>query len=390
VPIEASAATSTPQPKRLILCLDGTNDEIGRGRPTNVGKTYEALRLSEARQSAYYDPGIGTLPTPTARGLLERKVSVGLELMLGRGIRSKLAAAYTWLMQNYDHGDPAADRPRAQVYVFGFSRGAFTARALIGMLNRVGLLRPGAENLVPYAVAHYTVNQRRFTAARLAQTAQFADAFCWGTAQDPLSPPWPGVADCQNVHAMPVEFVGLWDTVEAVGMPGRNVDWEGTHTLRNVRRVRHAVSIDEWRRPFHEFLTTHPDLNPLLRDGTPDVTAAVQEVWFPGVHCDVGGTYPNSHLSATAFRWVLEDVVDDFVPREQNSFHLAGQPSTDGSAATRPLHTDSAIWSLAVPRRRPMRPASWIHECVRTLLADDAMGYHPPNLPADPVWLTTA
>ena len=385
--VDGAATTSSPQPKRLILCLDGTNDEIGRGLPTNVGKTYETLKLSEARQSAYYDPGIGTLPTATARGFVERKVSVGLELMFGRGIRSKLASAYTWLMQNYDHGDPTANRPRAQIYVFGFSRGAFTARALIGMLNRVGLLRPGAENLVPYAVAHYTVNQRRFSAKRLAQTGEFADAFCWGTGPDPLSAPWPGVADNQNVHAVPIEFAGLWDTVEAVGLPGRNVDWEGTHTLRNVRRLRHAVSIDEWRRPFHEFLTTHPDLNPLLDDGTPDVTAAVQEVWFPGVHCDVGGTYPDSQLSTAAFRWVLQDVVDEFVPREQDSFDIACNPSITTPATTTPLHTDSSIWSAVVPRRRPISATSWIHDGVRTLLADDAIGYHPKNLPAKPVWL---
>ncbi|MEO9140354.1 MAG: DUF2235 domain-containing protein [Jatrophihabitans sp.] len=382
----ASPSNLTPHAKRLILCLDGTNDEIGRGLPTNVGKTYEMLAASDVRQATYYDPGIGTLPAANARGYVDRKVSVGLELMLGRGIRTKLAAAYTWLMENYDHGDPATGRPRAQVYVFGFSRGAFAARALVGMLNRVGLLRPGAENLVPYAVAHYTVNQRRFTAARLAETVEFANAFCWGTEQDPLSAPWPGVANDQNRHSVPIEFLGLWDTVEAVGLPGRTVDWEGTHTLRNVRRVRHAVSIDEWRRPFHEFLTTHPNLNPLSDDGTPNATADVQETWFPGVHCDVGGTYPDSQLSTTAFRWVLDSVVEEFIPREQNSFQLACQARTSPAATT--LHTDAAIWSLAVPRKRPIKPTYWIHDSVRTLLADTTSGYHPRNLPADPVWLT--
>lgn len=386
MPNEVTPSTSEPRPKRLIICLDGTNDEIGRGLPTNVGKTYELLKLSEAAQDAYYDPGIGTLPAATARGVLERKVSVGLELMFGRGIRSKLASAYTWLMQNYDHGNPAAGRPRAQVYVFGFSRGAFTARALVGMLNRVGLLRPGAENLVPYAVAHYTVNQRRFTPVRLAQTTGFANAFCWGTEQDPLSPPWPGVLNDQNRHAMPIEFVGLWDTVEAVGLPGRTVDWEGTHTLRNAKRIRHAVSIDEWRRPFREFLTTHPNLNRLSVDGRPDLDSDVQEVWFPGVHCDVGGTYANARLSTTAFRWVLKDVMDEFIPRETDSFELACHTGT--APPTSLVHTDSAIWSLVVPRRRPIEPKSWIDPSVRTLLEDTAIKYHPRNLPAGPVWLT--
>src|SRR5262249_18670176 len=137
---DRNADVTVRKNRKIIICLDGTNDEIGNARPTNVGKVYEMLKMTEPSvQIAYYDPGIGTLPASTARGYVERKVSRIGELAFGWGLRSKLADAYRWLMQHYQFKD--------EIYIFGFSRGAYTARALVGMLNRPGLLRPGSENL---------------------------------------------------------------------------------------------------------------------------------------------------------------------------------------------------------------------------------------------------
>src|ERR1700712_4936666 len=152
-PTTASLETVDPAPRRrrIVMCLDGTGDQIGVSRATNVAKVYQMLDLRQPdEQIAFYDPGVGTLPAPTARGKVGRSFSRMGELAFGVGLRANLTQAYAWLMQHYHPGD--------ELYVFGFSRGAYTARALVGMLARPGLLRPGSDNLVDYAVALYAVN----------------------------------------------------------------------------------------------------------------------------------------------------------------------------------------------------------------------------------------
>lgn len=134
--------------RRIVICLDGTGNQVGAHHPTNVVKLYGMLATENpGRQLLYYDPGVGTLSAATARGPLSRRLSRLTGLAFGTGLRTNLAEAYTYLMRHWEPGDA--------VYVFGFSRGAYTARALVGMLNKPGLMRPGAENLVPYAVAKY-------------------------------------------------------------------------------------------------------------------------------------------------------------------------------------------------------------------------------------------
>src|SRR4051812_10612356 len=284
-------------PKKLILCLDGTSDQLGLNRPTNPAKVFEMLDLDDpARQIGYYDPGVGTLPSSTARGRIGRTLSVVGQLAFGYGLRTNVTEAYTWLMNNY--------RPDDKVYIFGFSRGAFTARALAAILSSPGLLRSGSDNLVDYAIKEYG-SRRSFRATATGDASstddqdhasEFADTLCWGTRKDPMNPEGslsPGMAldGAQRVHAIPLEFVGVWDTVFAgPAMSG----WPGISVLPNVRRLRHAVSIDERRLPYRAVLVTP-------REG-------FEEVWFAGVHSDVGGTFPDSRLATVALKWVLGEV----------------------------------------------------------------------------------
>ena len=138
--------------KNVVVCLDGTGNQVKARGSTNVVRLYELLDLRDpGRQVAYYDPGVGTFSAAGAWTPAARTLSRGLGLALGTGMRQNLAEAYRYLMETWEPGDP--------LYVFGFSRGAYTARALAGMLYRVGLLRPGAENLVPYAVGVYARNR---------------------------------------------------------------------------------------------------------------------------------------------------------------------------------------------------------------------------------------
>ena len=129
-----------------MICLDGTSNEPESGT-TNVARTY-AIAAKHAGQLVYYDPGVGTMG---ARGAVTRIGQTSTRvagLVVGFGVKDNIQEAYDWLSAHYQRDD--------RIFVFGFSRGAYTARALTGMLRTVGLLRPGADNLTPYAIKLYT------------------------------------------------------------------------------------------------------------------------------------------------------------------------------------------------------------------------------------------
>jgi uncharacterized protein (DUF2235 family) len=326
--------------------LDGTNDEIGSGRPTNVAKVFEMLDLDDpTRQIAYYDPGVGTLPAPDSHGQLGHEMSRLTELAFGVGLTANLAQAYGWLMQNFQLGD--------QVYIFGFSRGAFTARGLAGILGRPGLLRSGSQNLVDYAVKAYDAHHDEFTGEAAINIANFADALCWGTPDHPMTRAADSAAGVADVHALPIAYCGLWDTVDASGFLGHGgVTWPYTRDLPNVRHIRHAVSIDERRRPYHEFL-----FNP--RDG-------LDEAWFAGVHCDVGGTFDDCRLATIALKWVFDGACHQLLLRDRNVAQTYGRYCTvQESDATAPIHVMSPAWRAAGVRTRPIPDTALLHDSVR-------------------------
>src|SRR5205085_6237393 len=131
--------------RNLVVCLDGTSNEPESGT-TNVARTYAVAAKSDT-QLVYYDPGVGTMG---ARGAVTRAGQAATRiagLVVGYGVKDNIEEAYDWLAAHYQPGD--------EIFVFGFSRGAYTARALTGMLRTVGLLRPGADNLTPYALKLY-------------------------------------------------------------------------------------------------------------------------------------------------------------------------------------------------------------------------------------------
>lgn len=351
----ATAESIEHGPRKLVLCLDGTKNQIGTSRPTNPAKVFEMLDLDhQARQLAYYDPGVGTLPSSTARGKVEQELSVLGQLAFGFGMKANVSQAYTWLMQRYRPGD--------KVYVFGFSRGAYTARALVGMLARPGLLRSGSDNLVEYAVKEYASN--RGTANEQA-ARDFADALCWGTPRHPLNPDWPDTMPEQDrIHSVPVAYLGIWDTVEASGVAGiGEVHWPGTASLWNAARVRHAVSIDERRRPYHEFLV--------------DRRAGVEEVWFAGVHSDVGGTFVDCELATIALKWVFDGVCQELDLRDgQPTTAYARSCTVEEAFAGAAAHRSGWIWKLAGSRTRPIPDDAVLHDTVRLRRLADP-GYLP-------------
>ena len=349
--------TEAPPGKRIVLCFDGTSNQIGAGNLTNVAKLFEMLdKNNPASQLAYYDPGVGTLaPAHTS---LPSTLALLFEQAFGIGLKHNVAQGYRYLMQHWRPGDA--------VYIFGFSRGAYTARALAGMLLRPGLLRPGSENLLPYAVEKYAIN-RYFTQDEYANWAQFARAFCWRTENEPLFDTVKQNSPNQVWHyAIPVAYLGLWDTVKAAGfLRFGNLRWPYTRALPNVARIRHAVSIDEQRRPYREYLVErHP--------------RGLEERWFAGVHADVGGTFPDHRLATIALKWVTDGVVNELAI-DADTYRQQCTVTTDFADA--PIHNNGKLWYLVGRRKRPMAPDALMHPSVLQRRRDNPD--YLPNLTAE-------
>lgn len=346
--------------KNLVICLDGTGNQLKAKGNTNVVRLYEMLDLSDpTRQIAYYDPGVGTFSAAGAWTPAGRSVSKLLGLAFGSGMKTNLAEAYTYLMQRYQPGD--------RIYVFGFSRGAYTARALVGMLKAVGLMRPGMENLVPYAISVYAKN-KDWTQRDWDQLHRFAEAF--SNAVD-------------GRFGIPVTYLGIWDSVKAAGLLRWNLRWLYTRQVPNVRRVRHAVSIDEKRRPYGEYLVQRDDKE------RPDPTP-VEQVWFAGVHSDVGGTFDDDPALATiALKWIVDGALEEQLLLKSGAYtrELRLKPES----ARGKVHQMGWIWALLTYRRRVLPKDAQVHASVRTRVEEDkAYAKRVPQTVAwvDGEWLT--
>jgi uncharacterized protein (DUF2235 family) len=253
--------------KNIVICCDGTGNEYGYAN-SNVVKLYWTLSTQD-KQVAYYHPGVGTMGARNALSAVGKWWTKVRGLAFGYGFSDNIADVYVFLMREFNPGD--------QVFIFGFSRGAYTARALCGLLHMFGLLTPGNEALIPYALRLYKSND----------PCKFDIA--------------PGFATTFSIPCKP-HFLGLWDTVSSVGWILDPIHTKGgrlpyTAALPDVPVVRHAVSIDE-RRAFFRQNLVHL---------APHTNQDLKEVWFAGVHSDVGGSYAESEsgLSKIALRWML-------------------------------------------------------------------------------------
>lgn len=268
--------------RRLVVCLDGTGNEIGSNL-SNVLKLYRML-VQDQDQLVFYDPGVGTIGTPGWWSQLKQQVRSLLGLALGLGLDDNVLDAYSWLARNYRDGD--------QVYLFGFSRGAYTARVLAGFIHLCGLLGPDQLNLCGYALVAYK---------KAADTGDIKSGFTFKK-----------VAGARSV---PIRFVGVWDTVASLIVPRADRLYLPSlqtlpYTRRNpsVRTFRHAISIDERRRMFRLNHWQDPqEYSPNPFDEKDDVAQDIRQVWFAGVHADVGGGYPEnqSGLSKYPLRWMV-------------------------------------------------------------------------------------
>jgi uncharacterized protein (DUF2235 family) len=350
--------------KKIVLCLDGTSNKYAAAN-TNVVKLYAMLDRTRPDQLSYYQPGIGTIPPPGVWGKFKQWFITRLDLAIAWLLPNHVSDSYRFLMRYYQEGD--------SIFIFGFSRGAYTARVLAGMLHKVGLLTQGNEELIPFAWDMFKRDPN--------DPEQIAEGF-------------------KKTFSRPVRvhFLGLWDTVSSIGWAWDAQHFQYTWNNPSVDIVRHAVALDERRAYFVQNLWGL-------------VPANLEQVWFPGVHCDVGGGYPeiSSGLSALTLKWMVgkaetEGLTFDpmmkaeVLPAQSTPKYAApdagARPPNESLTGLwwileylpkrykDPANNFAPSWMLHRGRPRHVNPKAKIHASVFERI-ELVPGYQPANLPVD-------
>lgn len=305
-----------------VILLDGTMSSLREGSETNIGRLYKLLCESPGDLSIYYEPGV---QFPDWRA--------AYAVMTGKGINRQIRRAYGYLASRYRPGD--------RIFLLGYSRGAFAARSLAGMIDRVGLVtsRNALERNVATAYRHYQ------TAPDSDAALAFRKAFCHETA--------------------PIEMVGVFDTVKALGLrlplvwrlsPDPHA-FHNHHLGESIRHGYHALAYDERRAAYA----------PLLWDVPEGWSGRVEQMWFPGTHGDVGGQLgsfePARPLANLPLVWMLEKA------------EACGLPLPEGWRARYPVDATApsvGTWSgwskmfvIRTPRKRMRDPSERLHSTLQ-------------------------
>lgn len=361
--------------RNIVVSCDGTANEFARDR-TNVVKLHCALVQDTGRQISYYHPGLGTMEPAGALTTFTRKATRLLGKAIGYGLENDIRDAYVFLMNHFEAGD--------RLFLFGFSRGAYTVRAVASLLHMYGLIPKGNEPLVPYAIRMLTAINK--------------------FGEKPRTPEVDAIFDLANEFKETFShrecnpwFVGVWDTVSSVGWIENPLRLPYTADNPDIEIGRHAIAIDE-RRAF--FRT-----NVWLRDKPPKSGPKdLKQVWFPGVHCDVGGGYSEaeSGLSKNALGWMLKEAVAagllvDAEKTDRVMGKLGGPYASPDPNAKMHQSLTSAWWPaelipkrhfnwqkqkwekrMNLGRRRTIPPGSLVHQS-----AYDRAGGYAKRLPPD-------
>jgi uncharacterized protein (DUF2235 family) len=327
--------------KNIVFCADGTwnhphNPAMVEEADTNVYKLSQMIENSSA-QRVFYDDGVG------ADGLAISRLLGGA---FGEGLFQKVKEGYTAIAHVYKPGD--------RIFIFGFSRGAFTARSVSGMITACGLPTNGFHpRLVETAFSAYRDRERR--AAILATLGEF------------------------GLQVPRIQMLGVWDTVGALGIPGALFGLEdqrygflNTSLSPNVLNAFHALAIDERRREFQPTLWISP----------PTEGQTMEQIWFTGVHCDVGGGYADCGLSQITLSWMLKHAIalgiKPISEAVQESLGIDAADQIDPKHALAPTHESwNVLWLM--PERRAVPNGSKLGNSVEVRLENEHT-YRPPKL----------
>ena len=327
---ESEAGKTENRAKAIVLFSDGTGNSAGKAYKTNVWRLYQALdqrppKIGEMRQIAYYDDGVGTSSF--------RPLAI-LGGVFGYGLKRNVLDLYAFLCRNYEPGD--------RIYAFGFSRGAFTIRVLIGFVLSRHLVRAESEaELARGARDAYRAYRRRFEPA-------FGPTRVLVTILRDLRDGVIGAlrrfnghrtyAEIETVDPGTVAFVGVFDTVSAYGMPIAEItrgidDYVFPLSMPNyslsdkVEVARHALALDDERDTFHPLLWD--ERREAMLVGDEQTLERLQQVWFVGVHSDVGGGYPDDALSHVPLEWMMDEAASAglrFKQEDADDYRRAANP----------------------------------------------------------------
>jgi len=336
--------------KRIAIFCDGTwntpdKAENGKHCQTNVVKMANALCTTSTdgtTQLLYYDTGIGS------EGSMSKRVFDGAT---GTGISGKILQAYHFVINNYDRGD--------ELFLFGFSRGAFTVRSLAGLVRNSGILKVENLNLVEKAYSIYRSRHPRYQPREIEATL-FRKTFA-------------------VEETTKIKFIGVWDTVGALGNPlflhgilsSRN-QFHDTDLSTRISNAYHALAIDEKRKNFEATLWHQ-------QAGSKD--QVLEQVWFPGVHSDVGGGYPESEtgLSDIALQWMLEKAKNCKLNFDRIEMHP--NPMATMHETYRGFYTlqTKLYRPIGLPDPKTGNTNELLHPAVMERFKNDP-GYRPKNL----------
>ncbi|MBL1277612.1 MAG: DUF2235 domain-containing protein [Ectothiorhodospiraceae bacterium] len=313
--------------KNIIICCDGTGNEYGKNN-TNVVNMYAPI-IRNTDQMSYYDPGVGTFSI--FGRTIGKKFGVVLGNAFGYGLQANIEDAYEYLMNRYEPGD--------KLFLFGFSRGAFTVRALAGMLHKVGLLQKGSKNLIPYASKIYNIPDNDDIAMGFKATYS---------------------------HECKPHFIGVWDTVASLGtIYGKK--FFNAKTNPDVENYYQAIAIDEKRKKFPISLWD---------ESTRAAHQTIEQVWFTGVHSDVGGSYEQRGLSNITLMWMLAAAENNGLKLHENWQEKIPPNPLDELHESR-----TNLWKLWPAVTRKIPEGAKIHKSVLTRQKE--IENYNPTLPTD-------
>jgi uncharacterized protein (DUF2235 family) len=278
--------------KNIVVFSDGTGLEGGKGADSNIYKTFKMIENRTSRQISFYDKGLGTE--------WWRKVSGNVG---GAGISKNIQECYRFIFENYEAGD--------QIYLFGFSRGAATVRSLSSFIHLFGILPKSRPELISKAYRIYRIKDEK---KRESEAEKFVKAY-------------------HNMWVK-IKFLGCYDTVAALGTPlkmlSNTVDYipffkHSFHDFKlsaSVESAYHALAIDDERKSFH----------PILWDADISEEQHLKQVWFCGMHTDVGGGYEKAELSDLPLTWILK------MAMEKNLLMYSEHEITIGGDANGHMH----------------------------------------------------
>lgn len=318
--------------RNLVVCCDGTNNSLG-GDPTNVLRLAKvAQRDDPEQQIVYYDTGVGTILDPQMLTWRRKLLRKAFDQATGLSMRDNFLHAYLFLVRHWRPGD--------RIMLFGFSRGAYTARIVASAIHLFGLIRPESENLAAYIWQSLTDEDH-------------AGGAMFGVGK--------GVAKHFG-REVDVDFLGVWDTVSAFGMLTAMRTVPYTRNNPSVKVVRHAVAIDERRSLFG---ANRVETDPEVIKGQDAI-----ELGFCGVHSDVGGGYPEAEagLAMIAFEWMLGEAITHGLLVDNTRVERVRTQTATPSAAGQMHESLKGFWKLVevLPVRR------WSQEKKRLAL-------HMPN-----------